>query len=391
MNLGIRTIIAVVTLCLSPRIYAIEDVCDTWIESHFSKVESWATVGWAYAEVYGQANPKGCINGSQDESGISQLYKALQSGKANGNPLSDEQKLEYQVRVFFLIKRDLNFAINSCDEIGVIGCQIVNRQRDFIEELEESTVTSDISYSSKLRIPNNWQFDNDGNQKLSDDNLVDYLNGSACKVDLTSDSCKNALKVTAKLLRASETMIQMASTYNRTIIGQNKAFLSARHSEWDQYFNQVSVQYPWELAINSALYNSDRSDDALARFPQPPNKKLIFLHPSVGFEYIKGPGGESMIAGSVLLEVLGGEFWSWKGGEAKNRWGASAAASFAEISGMDTVGYGLVLHTPIKHASLGVVWRDGNDGSETGFFMNVDLAKLIMEYDDRDLMDFLSK
>jgi len=66
-------------------------------------------------------------------------------------------------------------------------------------------------------------------------------------------------------------------------------------------------------------------------------------------------------------------------------------ASYADIKEMDSVGYGLVLHTPVRNTSVGVIWRDGDQGDEMGVFLNFDLAKLITQYNDFDLSTFLTR
>ena len=111
----------------------------------------------------------------------------------------------------------------------------------------------------------------------------------------------------------------------------------------------------------------------------------------MGVEYIDTPAGGSRAETAVVLELFGYEKWRYKSGKAVNRWGASVLTSFADIPGMDSVGYGLMLHTPVKNASIGIVWRDGDADSETGILINIDFAKLIQKYDGVDLDRFLGQ
>ena len=50
-----------------------------------------------------------------------------------------------------------------------------------------------------------------------------------------------------------------------------------------------------------------------------------------------------------------------------------------------------MLHTPFRNIALGVIWRDGYDGSEIGVVLNLDLTKLLKSYDNDDLMSFLNR
>ena len=134
----------------------------------------------------------------------------------------------------------------------------------------------------------------------------------------------------------------------------------------------------------------ERTTENRGEFPRAPNSRWIALSPSLGFEHIDVGGGEDSTSAAVFVELLGYERWHWRDGKADNRWGVSLVASFANIPGMDRVGYGAFLHTPIQNVSIGAVWRDGDAGSETGIIANVNLAALIQEYGNFDLGKFLN-
>jgi hypothetical protein len=93
---------------------------------------------------------------------------------------------------------------------------------------------------------------------------------------------------------------------------------------------------------------------------------------------------------AIVVEVVGYQGWRWRDGKQHNRWGASAIISVADIKGMDTLGYGALIHTPIAYTSIGVTWRDGDDGTEVGVVLNLNVAKLLEKYDNNDLKDFLN-
>jgi hypothetical protein len=192
-------------------------------------------------------------------------------------------------------------------------------------------------------------------------------------------------------MRTSLAMVQLIIDYNAPMIEAGAEFLSLRDQEWNEYFNGISVQYPWELAFNSVRFAKQADKTERAGFPRAPNSKFVLLHPSLGFEHIDTPLGNSTSSAAVFLELVGYERWRWRNGKATNRWGASVVASYASITGMDDIGYGLLLHTPIRNMAVGVVYRDGAAGGETGLVLNFDLSKLVMQYKNADLGDFLSR
>ena len=91
----------------------------------------------------------------------------------------------------------------------------------------------------------------------------------------------------------------------------------------------------------------------------------------------------------MLIEIAGYEKWWWKAGTASNRWGASFVTSFVDARGSHSVGYGVLLKTPFKNASIGAIYRTGDRGRQINLTINVDLAKLIEHYKDVDVKKFL--
>ena len=114
------------------------------------------------------------------------------------------------------------------------------------------------------------------------------------------------------------------------------------------------------------------------------------LHPSLGFENIETPLGDTSTHAAVLLELFGYERWRWRNGKASNRWGLSVTASYANIPGMDEMGYGFLVHMPIRNIAFGATYRDGDAGSEIGIVMIIRLSKFLQEFENIDLSDFLT-
>lgn len=371
------------------------DSCQSFFTEHmqpsFAKIDDLGPAG-AFAQISSQAIPSGCILGDKDTTDIAPLYKALYPD-ADGNLLPGPERSVKRKALFDLVIQDLD-SLQSGECVEGMGwlmpACVIERQKEAILALK--AVLDNESDFTNLRITkkNQWLPDPDSNLDNIRTNLTEFVEVQ-CGTDLKKGSCEKGVIYVAKLLRSSNAMYQAIVAHQLPIINENALFLSTRDQEWSQYFNTISVQYPWELGFNSWVFTREKTDEELALFPQAPNSKFIILHPSVGYEYIDTPASSGSFEGVVLLELAGYERWRWENGKAKSRWGGSVVLSFADIQGMDTIGIGVTLHTPFKNSSVGLIWRDGDDGSETSIFMNVDLAKLIMKYKDANVKKFLTK
>jgi len=327
----------------------------------------------------------GCILGPTDTSGIETAYQILFS-KAS----TTAEKAVARSQLFDLsIGEFSEYPSSLCDARDVPGC-MVGRHVDRIRELEAALMTGTDRPAAGIVSTDSWAIRNpNGEVAISRINLNEFLI-QACATGIDDEQCREAIALSGSFMRTSIAMIQVIAAFNEPTIAANEEFLSMRDREWDAYFNEVSVQYPWELYINSKRFSRKNRDD-LDGFPRAPNSRWIVLHPSVGFEHIDTPVGSSSTGAAVFVEVAGYERWSWRDGSAWNRWGLSGVVSFANIPGMDEVGYGVLLHTPIQSISFGAVWRDGDAGSETGIVANFDLAALIQQYEEIDLKKFLGR
>lgn len=341
---------------------------------------------WAFSTLNtGARTENGCILGTRDTTGITPIFNALFKDKK----LTELQIREKQVQIISLVLVDIkSLSVGECSQQNPSAC-LLQHEASKVEEFRVTLENASHEEKDPLLQQNNWVVKADGEQLITKDNLLEYVQAQC--PSLVADTCKTAVLVSAKIIRSGEVMAQLAVNHKKPLIVQDKAFLVSRSKAWNQYFNEVSVQYPWELGINSYFYSRSKTDEELAKFPAPPNSKYIVMHPSVGYERVKTPNQQSNLASVVLLEVFGYERWGWHKSEATNRWGASLVISYADITGMNHSGGGIVLHTPIKNTAIGVIRRKGDQGTETGIFINVDLAKLLMKYSDSDLVRFLNR
>lgn len=324
----------------------------------------------------------GCILGATDSTGIRQLYLDLQSAPATAEVAVKRAQLFSRVLDEFK-----GFPTGSCPGDSTV-C-MVGRHVQAISDVRQLLNVGNPNHTDPLLQNSEWTaVVANGRIGVSQIALQPYLS-KECQSGVDTPQCRAAVDLSAKILRSSEAVFQAIVAHRKPIIEANELFLTTRDQEWDAYFNDIAVQYPWELAINSARFVKKNPNPAeRGQFPRAPSAKLIALHPVAGFEYAEVAGEHSTQA-AVLVELIGYERWRWREGKATNRVGASLAASFADVPGSDPVGYGVVLHLPFRNISVGAIWRDGDAGDSINIVVNVDLAKLIEQYKDADVTDFL--
>lgn len=370
---------AMLFLLLSLPSWAQEDPCGPVFDA---QIQTLTNVGGLNAFLRGENSPTGCILGTADTTGVEGLYRPLFDKET---PRAEQVAI--RARLFAAVDEHLSEGTAiTCSQGNQYAC-LADRQLEKLTALERALLNGINDDNRNLADLNMWQVTSRGQIRISQIDLPGYL-GNICTAGIDSAECKRGVMNAAKLVRSAGAGYQLIVAYNLPSIEHNSRFLTQSDREWSAYFNEVSVQYPWEMLWNGKVYQ-DKNEASLANFPRAPSSKRILAHPSVGFEYIDTPTGDSGLEAAVLLEIIGYERWSWSGGHASNRWGGSIVASFADIAGMDSVGWGLVVHTPIRNLSIGAVRRGGNAGNETAIFLNADLAALFMKYKDADVDKFL--
>ena len=94
-------------------------------------------------------------------------------------------------------------------------------------------------------------------------------------------------------------------------------------ARWSSFFGAARSQLPWELLINSRLYDAER--DPLA-IEGPPSAQWIVMYPSVGVGY-----READFEQALVLELVGYYRWEW-GGENKTGSAGRSAARWSSAS-----------------------------------------------------------
>ena len=181
----------------------------------------------------------------------------------------------------------------------------------------------------------------------------------ACATTST-EQCKSAVLTAEFVLRAATLVRRSLDYYSRPFLTAALVKTSMRDARWTAYFDETLVQFPWELAFNSARFT--RAARAAHGFAMPPSNQWVLLHPMAGVEYVWSAAKGSRMTPAVAMEILGYNRWSWN---AKNKpsgaLGASVVAAFSDRAGAQNVGYGVLVRYAHKY-SVTVTSRGGKAG-----------------------------
>lgn len=373
-----NTMIAALLLAFSAQAHAVEvEPCGP---AYQSALDDGAEAEQMWPALVAERE-SGCILGPTDNTGIRKLYLDL------GKDTSGVEVAVTRAELFRRLLQQFDGIPDGACPGDPTGC-MVGLHKKAIGEVRDLLATGDPDPKDPRLALDHWAVVvRDGRIAAGGIALKPYLD-QECAEDVKSARCRAAFELAARIARGSEATFQAIVAHRLPLIEANTQFLTRRDREWNAYFNEVSVQYPWELAFNSWKFVGQTPAGERGKFPRAPESKYIVLHPSPGFEYAD-VGGEKGTQAAVVVELFGYERWRWRDGNATGRYGASLAASFADVPGADPVGYGVVLHLPFRNITVGAIWRDGDAGDSINLTVNADLAKLIQQYKDVDVKDFV--
>lgn len=177
---------------------------------------------------------------------------------------------------------------------------------------------------------------------------------------VTTEACSGAVRTAEFTLRAARLVERALAYYGRPFLASALAVTTKRDARWTAYFGQTLVQFPWELALNSARFT--RAARATSGFALPPSDQWVLLHPAVGVEYVWSAPKGSRMTPAVAMELLGYNRWRWNAGnKPAGALGVSAVAAFSDRAYANNVGYGLLVRYAHKY-SLTVTSRGGKAG-----------------------------
>ena len=181
----------------------------------------------------------------------------------------------------------------------------------------------------------------------------------ACAVP-TAATCKSAEQTARFVLRAAK-LVERALAYNgRPLLVAALATTTMRDARWTAYFDETLVQFPWELALNSAQFR--RAARAMSGFAMPPSHQWVLLHPMAGVEYVWSAPQGSRLTPTAAIEVVGYNRWWWNDSNRPGRaLGVSVVAAFSDRANTSGMGFGVLVRYAHKYA-LTVTGRGGRGG-----------------------------
>ena len=106
-------------------------------------------------------------------------------------------------------------------------------------------------------------------------------------------------------------------------------YVAALDKRWEDYFNKTPTQFPWELALNSALYQKHEKRG----YNEPPRSQWILLHPALAYEYTDK--AKDRFNSALALEAVGYVY---------RNIGVAAIVAWADRDGSAKAGYGAAVH-----------------------------------------------
>jgi len=192
--------------------------------------------------------------------------------------------------------------------------------------------------------------------------LLDECNASAKSIASESD-CEAALIEFGVIYDFAQ------STLAQPIAFELSKRLSLLEKNWGKFYNESKSQAIWELAINGAVFQKENKEHV---FAEPPNWQWVIMHPTIIVENVTDAIDGDQLKEAVMIEAIGVDWWK------QDKWflpsGGAIIATYSDRSGVDDWGYGVSLNFDSKF-TLGA----SDHGGDIGFFITIDLLKLIQD------------
>lgn len=170
--------------------------------------------------------------------------------------------------------------------------------------------------------------------------------------------------------------------------------LNGLDSRWKSYFDETNPQNFLELFVNRwavrkfAKGECQVGDDKCSlynnlTFYSPPSYRIRTLNTSVALEFIDEADDGNQFEETLILDIIGLDWWSWSENMRGRSLGASFIAAFSDRSGVNDFGVGFSFTFNDKF-SVGVTTHDGSEG----IFLSVDLQKHFVSWNERKKSGF---
>jgi hypothetical protein len=193
-----------------------------------------------------------------------------------------------------------------------------------------------------------------------------FFEGTPSEVDYTADverRCETGPPACAAAYAEAIEIITDATLTGRMLhaflADDRKAlvtYVTGLDQRWTDYFRKAPTQFPWELAINSAIYQRHERRG----YNEPPRSQWIVAHPSAAYEYVSG-GGEHFKS-AVALEGIG--YFA-------RPFGGSVGVVWADRSDADRMGVAAVFHWQSAF-TVGITHHRGRHGTAVLISPNIE-------------------
>jgi hypothetical protein len=220
-------------------------------------------------------------------------------------------------------------------------------------------------------LPTAWELDS-GRIFVISQSLQGYVEDECATRDAR---CTTAFDTTKEVLRVARltrlALLRSETPLLRGILAENLK----REKSWNDYFDRARSQYIWELGLNSWRLGDTREEivpGVRGGFRQVPTSQIMFLHPTVAMEYANAEAEGNKFNGTVLVDLIGYNRWSWKpDGSMGFAIGGSLIFAASDHAVTDDFALGFTVH--VNHQwSVGLIFG----GDDPTIVVSGDVAQL---------------
>lgn len=209
-------------------------------------------------------------------------------------------------------------------------------------------------------VPAQWQYEIGGGGLFLDTPYAIPLDSSTeARCRAAADACSAAFAEGVEII----TDATLVRRLNGQLLAPHRdalvKYVTALDQRWEDYFNETPSQFPWELAVNSLLYQRR----VTRGYNEPPRSQWILLHPAAAYEYTDK--SSERFKSALALEALGYVYRTT---------GVAAIVAWSDREDAANVGYGVALHWGNK-AMVAAVRHPRS--SRTSFIVSPQIEKLV--------------
>jgi hypothetical protein len=212
-------------------------------------------------------------------------------------------------------------------------------------------------------------------QYLQDKRCINITPSASCDAAYT-----NAVELGDQIFIVARIVSLLQSTERGKLLDDAKT----REDHWHAYLYDTQFQFWWELALNYAVEKrcpvfmrwdctppkTDEHGNELG-FRDPPQNKLILLHPDVAVEYLHREPAGQRFKPVIAFQWFGYQRWDWQGEGVSHLMGVALVSTVADTSVSKRVGTGLMLQW--KRFALAITGRP----KEVGVAINLNVVDWI--------------